>query len=184
VGPHFYWYLSRASGIVAFWLLTLSAGLGMSITSRLWDGLISRAWVYEIHKFLSLLTLGFIGLHIVSLIPDPWIKFGVADLLIPGVSPYRALPVAIGVIAMYGTIVATGSSYVKRWIGHKTWRTLHYTTFATFVLALLHGLFTGTDSTGAWMQFSYLGAALSTFFLGVVRILSAPVAKPASASAR
>jgi predicted ferric reductase len=183
VDPHFFWYLSRATGILAFWLLTLSAGLGMSITSRLWDGVINRAWVYEFHKFLSLLMLGFIGLHIVSLLPDPWTSFGIADLLVPGLSPYRALPVAIGVIAMYGTIVATGSFYVKRWIGHKTWRTLHYGTFATYGLALLHGVFSGTDSGEAWMRCSYLGAGFLTFFLGVVRILSAP-GKPTNVPAR
>lgn len=182
--PHFYWYLSRSSGIVAFWLLTLSAGLGMSITSRLWDGLINRAWVYEIHKFLSLLTLGFIGLHIVSLLPDPWSSFRLIDLLVPGTSAYRSLPVAVGVIAMYGAIIATGSFYVKRWIGHKTWRTLHYTTFVTFGLALLHGIFAGTDSPERWMRFSYVGALLLIFFLGVIRILTTPVRAPVNAPAR
>jgi predicted ferric reductase len=174
-----YWYLARASGLVAFWLLTLSGVLGMSITSRLWDGLLGRAWVYEMHKFLSLLALAFIGLHIAVLIPDPWTSFGVADLLLPGFSIYRPFAVALGVVAMYGAVVATGSFYVKRWIGHRVWRLLHFVTFATFALALVHGVLAGTDSGAGWMQFNYLVALFLVFFLLVVRILAVPLPKPA-----
>lgn len=176
---HIFWYLSRASGLVSFWLLTLSGGLGMSITSRLWDGLLDRSWVYEMHKFLSLLALGFIGLHIVVLVPDPWTSFGVADILLPGASAYRPLAVALGVVAMYGAVVATASFYVKKRIGHRTWRLLHFTTFATFALALAHGVLAGTDSAEGWMRLNYLAGVLLVFFLLVVRILASPLPKPA-----
>jgi predicted ferric reductase len=177
MGPHVYWYLTRASAIVAFWLLTCSSALGIATSSRLLDRLTERAWVYEIHKFVSLLALGFIGLHIFSLLPDPWTRFGLRDLLVPGTSAYRPLAVALGVIAMYGAVIATGTFYVKRWIGHKTWRALHYTTFATFVLALLHGFFAGTDAHEPWMHLSYISAMLLIFFLVMYRIMAAPLPK-------
>lgn len=176
---HIYWYLSRASGLVAFWLLALSGGLGMSITSRLWDGLLDRSWVYEMHKFLSLLALGFIGFHVAVLIPDPWTSFGIADLVLAGHAKYQPLAVALGVIAMYGAVVGTGSFWVKRWIGHKTWRLVHYTTFATFALALAHGLSVGTDSGETWMELNYMAALFLFLFLLVGRIIGSPMPKAA-----
>jgi predicted ferric reductase len=183
---HVFWYVTRAAGLVAFWLLTISAALGLAISSRLGDGLLHRAWVFELHKFSSTLALGFVGLHLLALPPDPWTDFGFIDFVVPGTSSYRPIAVAIGVVGMYGSIIAAGTFYVKRYLGHRTWRVLHYSTFLTFVLVLVHGVYAGTDTAEPWMQLSYLAAVLLMLFLVIFRILAAPLPKEerATASAR
>src|SRR3990170_107000 len=100
--PHFFWYLARAFGVVAFLLVTLSTSLGLLISTRLGDRLFERAWAFELHKFAWLLGLGFLGLHMAVLLPDPWTRFRVIDLLVPATSAYRPWAVALGVLAMYG----------------------------------------------------------------------------------
>jgi len=176
--PHFYWYVTRASGMVAFALLTLATGLGLAVTSRLSDGLLNRPWLFEVHKFVSLLALAFIGLHLAVLIPDSWTDFEPIDLLLPGPSPYRPLAVAMGVLAMYGAVVGAGSFYIRKRLDRRTWRALHYAMFGTFVLALLHGVYAGTDSGEAWMRLTYFMTGLAIFFLAVFRILAAPLPRP------
>ncbi len=176
--PQFWWYVTRASGIVAFALVALTTGLGLAATSRLGDGILNRRWVFDLHKAASLLALAFVALHMAVLIPDPWIEFKPWDLLLPGLSPYRPLPVALGVLAMYGAIVAAGSFYVRKLLGRGTWRALHFATFGTFVLALVHGLYAGTDSGEPWMTLTYFVVGLAIFFLAVFRILAAPLPRP------
>ncbi len=182
--PHFWWYLARASGIVAFWLLALSSALGVGMTSRLWDRIAGRRWPFEVHRFSSILALAFVGLHIAALIPDSWTDFTPADLLVPGLSTYRPLAVAMGVVAMYGAVVTIASFYVRKLIGYKTWRTLHYGTFAVFVLVLLHGIYAGTDSTDGWMRWSYLTVGMGLFFLTAYRILAVPQSQAAARQPR
>lgn len=182
--PHFYWYMSRASGIVAFWLLTLSTALGLSTSSRLWDGLLARGWVFETHKVVSLMALVFVAPHMAVLLPDPWTDFGVVDLLVPGTSAYRPEAVALGVLAMYTGFIATASFYLRTRLGRLTWRALHFVTFGAFVLMLLHGVFAGTDSEELWMRGSYSAATLLILFLTVYRILVASETGPAPSAPR
>ncbi len=172
--PHLYWYLARASGIVAFALLTLSTGIGLAFTSRLSYGPFSRPWVFEVHKSATLLALAFTGLHLVTLFLDPWLDFKVTELLVPGASPYRPLPVAMGLLATYACVVIAASWLVKKQLGQKHWRALHYMTFGVFVLALGHGIYAGTDSGEPWMRLTYLTAGLAILLLTEFRILAAP----------
>lgn len=180
---HFYWYLARSSGIVAFWLLTVSTAMGLSTASRLWDGLLERGWVFETHRVASLMALVFVALHAVVLLPDPWTDFRVIDLVVPGTSAYRPEAVALGVVAMYASIIATLSFYLKKRLGRFTWRALHFVTFGAFVVMLLHGVFAGTDSEEPWMRASYAAATLLILFLTVYRILVVPEGRSVSSSA-
>lgn len=175
--PHFFWEVSRASGVVAFALLWLSTALGLGITSRASDAFAPRAWVFELHKFASLLALAFAGVHALALIFDPATDFRPLDLLLPGGAPYRPLAVALGVLAMYGAAVSAGSFYVKRHIGRRAWRALHFLTFATFALALYHGVFAGTDTGLPWMRWMYIAGFWSVFSLTLYRVVTAPEAR-------
>jgi sulfoxide reductase heme-binding subunit YedZ len=191
VNPQFLWYMARASGVVTFCLVTFSTALGLSISKRIKGGFFERPWFYELHKFAALLALGFLALHMAVVIPDPWTTFGPVDLLVPGTAPYRPFAIGAGVLAMYGAVAATFSFYVRHVIGHRAWRAIHYTTFATFVLILVHGTLAGTDSSQLWLTLIYTTGALLVFSLTMYRtLLSADSAKagltltPASPPAR
>ena len=175
------WYLSRASAFVAYVLLWWSMILGLSITNRL-----ARAWpggpaAADLHEHASLLGLGFALLHALVLLADNYIGYTLPQILIPFASAsYLPLWVGLGQIGLYVMALVTVSFYVRRWIGARTWRALHYLSFAVFVLAALHGLFAGTDSSTIWAFWMYLGTGASVVAMTIYRIFAKP-RQPASA---
>lgn len=171
--PKAFWYLSRAAGFVSYGLVWLSVVLGLTITNRL-----ARVWpggptVVDLHQFTGLLALTFIGVHVLVLLGDRYIGYTIGQLLVPfASSDYRPLWVGFGQIALYIALPASLTFYLRRFIGHRAWRTLHYGTFVVFVLATLHGLLAGTDSGNPLVVAVYALAALSVALLTAYRILS------------
>ena len=55
-------------------------------------------------------------------------------------------------------VVVTASFWLRKRIGARMWRRLHWFTFALFGLATVHGITAGTDATQPWARFLYLGA--------------------------
>jgi predicted ferric reductase len=164
--------MGRAGGFAAFALLTASMLLGLGISSRVFDGLLIRPWVYEMHQFVSLFSLLAMAFHVLVLLPDPYAQFSLVELLVPFASRYRPLAVGLGAIALYGSLIVTASFWAKRWLGQRGWRTLHYASFALFVLALVHGIAAGTDTGSAWAQVAYLASGLAVLCLTLYRILA------------
>jgi len=128
-----------------------------------------------VHQFSSLVALSFLGVHMGTLLPDQWTDFSPLDLLVPGASAYRPAGVAIGVVAMYASVIGTASFYVRKLVGHRTWRLVHYATFVAFFLALLHSVAAGTDSSALWLQFIYAGSGLLVCCLLLYRLVDVEV---------
>jgi len=170
---HRWWYLGRASGFVAYALLIGSMVLGIAISSRVFDGLLVRPWVFEMHQFLSYFVLVAIAFHALILLPDPYAHFNVAELFVPFASPYRPLATGLGAIALYGMVAVAFSYYAKRWLGQAGWRNLHYVSFPLFAAALVHGVTAGADSGAGPVQVWYLASGLAVVFFTFFRILSA-----------
>jgi predicted ferric reductase len=171
-----FWYISRAAALTAYLLLTATVCLGLLVRTRMLEWLAARWRWFDLHQFTSLLALGFVLLHVFSLLGDTFIGFSLDQLLIPFGSPYRPLEVAAGVIALYLLLLVTASSYAQRLIGHRTWRALHYASFAVFALALAHGIFAGSDSSQPWASGLYWISGLVVAVLTVWRIRQAPAA--------
>ena len=172
LGAHSAWYLSRASAFVAYILLWWSMLLGLSITNRL-----ARVWpggpaAGDLHEHASLLGLGFGLLHALVLLGDGYFGYTLPQILIPfaGAS-YEPLWVGLGQIGFYLMALVTFSFYARRWIGARAWRAIHYLSFAVFALTLLHGLFSGTDSSAPWALWMYLGTGVSVLALSAYRIV-------------
>lgn len=170
---HTWWYMGRASGFVAFGLLLSSVLLGLGVSSRVFDGLLIRPWVYDMHQFLSVFVVLAMAFHALILLPDPYSHFTLIELLVPFASAYRPIAVGLGAIVLYGSVIVTLSFYAKRWIGQRGWRALHYASFALFGGALVHGITSGTDSHETWAQMVYLAGGLAVLFFTFFRILAA-----------
>jgi predicted ferric reductase len=169
---HRYWYMGRASGFAAYGMLLGSVLLGLGVSSRVFDGWLIRPWVFEMHQFLSIVVLIVMMFHALIMLPDPYAQFRLAEMLVPFESHYRAFWVGIGTISLYGSIVLTASFYLKKHIGQKGWRLLHYASFGVFGLAFVHGIKAGTDTGEAWAQLVYLSSGLLVAFFTFFRVLA------------
>ena len=169
---HKYWYMGRSSGFAAYALLLCSVLLGLGVSSRVFDGWLVRPWVYDMHQFLSIAVLVVMGFHALIMVPDPYAQFRLSEMLIPFTSHFKPVWTGLGTIALYGSVILTASFYVKKRIGQRTWRMLHYVSFVVFIMAFVHGIKSGTDSGEAWAQIMYLASGLTVAFFTFFRVLA------------
>ncbi|MDP9180713.1 MAG: hypothetical protein M3O21_03225 [Chloroflexota bacterium] len=80
---------------------------------------------------------------------------------------------ALGIVGFYLLTVLTLSSWLRPVIGQKTWRTIHYSGFACWVVALAHGVFSGSDTSVAWVTWIYVVSAAAVGSLIAFRVLTA-----------
>jgi predicted ferric reductase len=116
--------------------------------------------IFDLHQFTGLMVVGLLVLHVLALLGDQYIGFTVPQLLVPFLSSYRPWPVTLGIVGVYLTLVVTFTFYVRQQIGQRTWRVIHYGSFAAFALALLHSVFSGTDTGTTWAAAIYVVSAL------------------------
>jgi predicted ferric reductase len=171
--PKAFWYLSRATGFVALGMLWISMVLGIGITNklaRLWPGLPPA---FAIHEYTSLLGLFFAGFHALILLGDKYSQYRLAQLLMPfGSLQYRPIWVGLGQLGFYAWLIIALTFYIRKAIGKKTWRAIHYASFACYLAALVHGLKSGTDAGAIWAQDFYWITGGALLFLLVYRILT------------
>jgi methionine sulfoxide reductase heme-binding subunit len=149
------WYLARASGIVAFVLLTIAVVFGLTLSGRAKQRYWPRFAVEDVHRFAGLLTGTFVSLHVLVLFVDSYMPFSLTQLVVPGASSYRPLATAVGVVAAELLVaLAITNRYWKRF-SYRFWRRAHYLNFAVWALALAHGLTAGTDRGAVWADFLY-----------------------------
>ena len=168
---HTYWYLTRSAGLVAYLMLFVSVTLGLTMTGGVLERWLRRYRVYDLHRYLSLLTLIVIVFHVLIVLPDRYLSFSVAELLLPFASPYRPLYMTLGGLSLYLMAIIIGTFYLRRLFSYARWRFVHYATFGAYVLALVHGIGAGTDTPAGWVQYLYAATALITFNLLVYRAL-------------
>ncbi len=169
-----FWLLARASGLVAYALVTASVLAGLVLKARPFGRSVSPAVIVDVHRFLALLGLGALVLHAAALVLDDTVDIGLGALLVPGSAPYRPVATALGVLAAELMVLIYISFPLRRRIGTKAWRGLHWFTYLVFALATLHGLAAGTDSGQTWALALY-GAAVGAVLSAVVwRVLVPP----------
>jgi sulfoxide reductase heme-binding subunit YedZ len=172
------WYLTRTTAVSAYVTLTFAVMLGMlrGVSRSTGERL---SWVVdELHQVLATIFGALVVLHLLTLFYDPFLPFSLTNLLLPVNEPYRPLAADLGVLALYTLVVVLCSSWIRRFIPYRFWRTVHYASFATFVLVTLHGLFAGSDTGEPWMRAVYAGASAAVGFLVLMRLLTRPRREP------
>jgi hypothetical protein len=143
----------------------------VATSSRAGDRLLGRGVASDTHRALSLLAVLAVTGHVLLLAFDRYVRFGPADLLVPFASGYRPAWTGFGVLAAYVLLAVYASFYLRSRIGYKTWHTLHYASFAVFVMATAHGLFAGSDSSAIWARWLYAAAVASVALAVGYRLL-------------
>jgi predicted ferric reductase len=145
-----YWFISRSSGVLAYMLLTLAVMWGLVQSGAILRPTIPPALALGLHSFLNWSAVAMVGLHALILLGDNFIKMSLADLVIPFISPYRPLAIAIGILAFYLMLMLAVSFYARRWLGQKRFRAFHYASFLAYLLVSVHGLTAGSDLNVLW----------------------------------
>lgn len=174
-GEKLTWYLTRSSGVVAYFLLAFSTMWGILLSSKLLNKLVPPAVSLALHNYLSWSSIGLVAFHALILLSDRYYSYQLSDLFIPFTGPYRPFEVGLGIIGLYLMLLTTLTFYLRKQIGMKWWRKIHYLTFGVFGLATVHGLMSGTDALQLGSM--YLVSGLGVFFLTMYRILAAASTK-------
>jgi DMSO/TMAO reductase YedYZ heme-binding membrane subunit len=156
-----FWILARASGLTAYVLMTLSVVWGIVVKSRPFGSRFRQAAVVDTHRTLAALGLGALVIHVTSLVLDKTVRMPVQALFIPGLSSYRPYSVAVGVLTAELMVVVYASFSIRKRIGFKNWRRLHWVTYGLFAGGTAHGLLSGSDSGRAWALAIYVCAIAS-----------------------
>ena len=163
---HFFWFLSRTAGVLAYLLFFTTICFGLLQTVKQSNRVMAKWQSLDLHKFVALLGVGFLILHIFSLLGDHYFNFSVGQLLFPANEPYRPVPVAVGIISLWSVVVIFVAFQARRVIGRGAWRLLHPAATLLFFAALFHAVTAGTDSSLPWIQWMYvLTAGIAVFAL-------------------
>ena len=146
LGGRAFWYLTRASGLVALVLLTTTIVLGVVAsvgwTTRQWPRFLSQ----DLHRNVSLLCLAFVGVHVATTVLDGYVPIGLVDVFVPFRSPYRPLYIGLGALGLDLLLAVLVTSALRHRIGYGSWRFVHWLAYLCWPIALIHGLGSGTDT--------------------------------------
>jgi sulfoxide reductase heme-binding subunit YedZ len=166
------WVLLRAAGIGSYLMLFLSVAWGLVATTSIVTKRISKPSANLFHAFVASTGLALLGVHLGLLLVDEFMPFSLADITVPMASDYRPVAIAAGIVAMYAVVIVVVSSWLRKPIGTVWWRRLHMLAVPAFTLALMHGVFAGTDTERPWMLALYAVTGLLVVFLTLVRALT------------
>ncbi len=143
--PKVWWYLSRSSGIVSFGLLATSMAFGLLLSTRFAKSWPGAPVALVLHRDASIVGIAFALVHALVLLGDRYTPFTLAELALPFGAAYRPAVLGLGQLAAYGAVLLVVSFYLRKTIGARAWRALHYASFGVFALGLAHGLIAGPD---------------------------------------
>lgn len=169
---HGWWLASRASGLVAFALVTISVGIGLAMAGKVMrrPGLSRK--LMAVHEQTALAGLVAIAVHGITLLGDPWLKPGLVGIAVPFTIGLNPVFIGLGIIGGYLAALLGLSYYARRRIGAKTWRKAHRATVLVYVLGLVHALGAGTDASAIWFHWWVILTAPVLGGLFVYRVLS------------
>jgi methionine sulfoxide reductase heme-binding subunit len=156
------WFATRGAGIVSLLLFTAVTGFGILTVVRWQSPSWPRFLTVQLHRNLALLSVGFLAIHIVTAIVDPFTLLGLVAAAVPFASSYRPLWVGLGVLSMDLTIAIIVTSLLRDRLGQRAWRAVHWLAYASWPLAVVHSLGAGSDAFAPWML------AITTGCIGAV----------------
>jgi sulfoxide reductase heme-binding subunit YedZ len=171
VSPHLFWITSRAAGIAALLLSSMSICIGLLMGGGTLKARPTRRSDLRVaHEALSLATLAAIVVHGLALLGDSYLNPSPGDLAVPFLSGYKTFWTSIGIVSFW-MLAALGLSYYARTrIGVQRWRALHRFTALAWILGLTHSLGEGTDAGQTWFLAMTAIAALPAIALLIFRL--------------
>jgi methionine sulfoxide reductase heme-binding subunit len=172
IDPRVWWWVTRASGIVAWVVVAAAVVWGLLASTKLIRKRGMPAWILDLHRYLGTLTIVFVAVHVGAIWLDSFVTFTPTQLVVPFASSWRPHAVAWGIFATYLLLAIQITSWAMRRLPRKLWHRVHVLSLPMLVLATVHGFLAGTDRSNRVLQWSAFVVMLGVVFLLAVRMLS------------
>jgi len=167
------WYATRATGLVTLLLLTASVLLGVLTSGRFASERWPRFLSQGLHRNLSLLVLIFLALHVGTTVIDTYTSISLTAAFIPFTSSYKTVWLSLGAVASDLLLALVATSLLRKRIGHRPWRLVHWLAYACWPVAMVHGLGIGTDRNATWVFVLTLACAVAVLAVATWRVVAA-----------
>jgi len=167
------WYSTRATGALSLVLLTASVVLGAVDVTRWSSPRAPRFVIDAIHRTTSLLVVAFVLVHVITAVLDSFAAIRLMDAVIPFASRYRPVWLGLGAVAFDLVLAIVATSLLRGRLGMRAWRAIHWLAYASWPVALVHGLGTGSDVRPGWMLWLSLVCIAAVAAAVLVRAASA-----------
>jgi predicted ferric reductase len=151
------WYLIRSSGVVSLVLLTIVMALGIASTNRWRLGAQPRFVTPALHRSLSLLSVVFVGIHVVTTVLDPYAAVSLLAVFVPFAPAANALWIGLGAVSLDLIVALIVTSLLRRRLGYRAWRATHWLAYASWPVAFAHSVGMGSDAAAPWFRVLALG---------------------------
>jgi predicted ferric reductase len=170
VPDQLWWWLARAGGIVAAVLLVAIEIVGVLLATRILKPHDRPAWLLAMHRWLALLMLVGVGVHLGALVADSYVHFSLVQLVVPFTSSWKPGAVTFGVLALYVLGAVQVTSLLMRKLSKRSWRLVHLTSYLSLWLVVVHGALAGTDATSPAYRLAALALLTIAVSAALVRI--------------
>ena len=167
------WYASRATGIVAFLLLTLVVVIGITVSRKGRVPGLPRFAVMGLHRRISLLAVVFVAVHVLSAVADPYVSIRLAAVILPFTSAYQPVQTGLGGVALDLGFAVLVTSLLRKRIGWRAWRAVHWLAYAIYPVAVLHGFLSAKDLRSGWLLAMTVTCVLSVAGAAAWRLVEA-----------
>jgi ferredoxin-NADP reductase len=139
---------SGTIGLIATVLFSINILLGLLLSTRYnpvhrWPH--RRLPIFDIHNWTGYLALAVAFTHPALLLFQNAVTFSLVDVLLPIGSPQQPTINTIGAFAIYALLVVVVTSAFRTSIGLRTWKAIHYTSYAATPAFFIHGVFTNPN---------------------------------------
>ncbi len=172
------WYASRATGVISLILLSIVAILGIAVNRQGHLPGLPQFAVTGLHRRLSLLTVAFLGTHIVTAIADGYVHIPWLSTIVPFSSSYERFWIGLGTVAVDMTAAVIVTSLLRARLRPAVWRAVHWLAYASYPVTLVHSMGASKDLRSGWL----LALTMATVFAVVTaigyRVIDASAAIP------
>jgi methionine sulfoxide reductase heme-binding subunit len=139
------WYASRATGVVSLVLLSVVMIIGVLVNRQGRLPGLPRFAVLGLHRNLSLLAVAFVAVHVITAVADSFVSISLAAAVIPFVSAYEPLWLGLGAVSLDLMAAVIVTSLLRRYLGRRTWRAIHWLAYASWPVAVAHSIGSSQD---------------------------------------
>ena len=145
------WYASRSTGVVSLVMLTGVVVLGVAVQRQGRLPGLPKFAVVGLHRSISLLSVVFLAIHIVTAIADSYVNIRIVDALLPFLSSYEPFWLGLGTVAFDLMVALIVTSLLRARLGRRIWRWVHWLAYAAWPVAVAHSFGSSTDMQSGWL---------------------------------